>query len=197
MIKILAGQFKGRLLQTPKGRAVRPTTARVRQRLFDVLASYWPNSTGVDAFAGSGAIGFEALSRGALKVYATETHPLHVKLMQQNAETLKLTKNEYMLENKSFEAWWKAQSDDVMESLDWVFLDPPYGYGGLASLLAELLTHSALAAGTLVIVEHGNTSQEKAVLAAVIQASWASVFRVLDCGDSSVWILEKVCSRRS
>jgi 16S rRNA G966 N2-methylase RsmD len=84
-----------------------------------------------------------------------------------------------------------------MESLDWVFLDPPYGYGGLASLLAELLTHSALAAGTLVIVEHGNTSQEKAVLAAVIQASWASVFRVLDCGDSSVWILEKVCSRRS
>jgi 16S rRNA (guanine966-N2)-methyltransferase len=191
MIKILAGQFKGRLLQTPKGRAVRPTTARVRQRLFDVLASYWPDSIGVDAFAGSGAIGFEALSRGALKVYATETHPLHVKLMQQNAETLKLTKNEYTLENKSFEAWWKAQSDDVVGTLDWVFLDPPYGYGGLASLLANLLTHSALAVGTLVIVEHGNTDAEKAVLDAVIQASWVSVFRVLDCGDSSVWILEK------
>lgn len=191
MIKILAGQFKGRLLQTPKGRAVRPTTARVRQRLFDVLASYWPDSTGVDAFAGSGAIGFEALSRGARKVYATETHPAQGRMIQQNAATLKLTKDEYSLENKSFEAWWKAQSNDVVASFDWVFLDPPYGYEKLDGLLADILTHSALAAGTLVIVEHGNTSQEKAVLDAVIQQSWASVFRVLDCGDSSVWILEK------
>ncbi len=192
MIKILAGQFKGRILQTPKGQAIRPTTARLRQRLFDVLASYWVDSIGVDAFAGSGAIGFEALSRGASKVYATEKNALHGRLIQQNAETLKLTKTLYFLENKAFEQWWKTQSDEGVASLDWVFLDPPYGYEGLASLLAELLTHSALAAGTLVIVEHGNTDAEKAVLDAVIQASWASLYRVLDCGDSSVWILEKV-----
>jgi 16S rRNA (guanine966-N2)-methyltransferase len=191
MIKILAGQFKGRVLQAPKGQAVRPTTARLRQRLFDVLASYWVDSIGVDAFAGSGAIGFEALSRGGVKVYATEKHPLHARLIQQNAETLKLTKNKYMLENKSFEAWWKAQSDDLVASLDWVFVDPPYGYEKLALLLEAVLTHSSFQVGTLVIVEHGNTDAEKAVLEKVIVDHSATLYRVLDCGDSSVWILEK------
>lgn len=192
MIKILAGQFKGRILQTPKGQAVRPTTARVRQRLFDVLASYWVDSIGVDAFSGSGAIGFEALSRGAVKVYATEKHPLHARLIQQNAETLKLTKDEYNLENKLFEAWWKIQSDELVASLDWVFVDPPYGYEKLGILLESVFTHPAFRTGALVIVEHGNTKAEKAVLDAVIQASWAGLYRVLDCGDSSVWILETI-----
>jgi 16S rRNA (guanine966-N2)-methyltransferase len=192
MIKILAGQFKGRILQTPKGQAVRPTTARVRQRVFDVLASYWVDSIGVDAFSGSGAIGFEALSRGANKVYATEKHPLHARLIQQNAKTLKLTKDEYTLENKSFESWWKQQSDELVASFDWVFVDPPYGYETLEVLLEAVFRHSAFQVGALVIVEHGNTDAEKTVLDAVIQASWAGLYRVLDCGDSSVWILETI-----
>jgi 16S rRNA (guanine966-N2)-methyltransferase len=196
MIKILAGQFKGRVLKTPKGQAVRPTTARVRQRLFDVLASYWVDSIGVDAFSGSGSIGFEALSRGAVKVYATEKNALHARLIQQNAETLKLTKNEYTLENKPFEAWWKAQSDELVASLDWVFVDPPYGYEKLDILLESVLTHPAFQAGALVIVEHGNTDAEKAVLEKVIADDWASLYRVLDCGDSSVWILEKLSLSR-
>ena len=192
MIKILAGQFKGRILQTPKGQAVRPTTARVRQRLFDVLASYWVDSIGVDAFSGSGAIGFEALSRGAVKVYATEKHPLHARLIQQNAETLKLTKDEYNLENKLFEAWWKIQSDELVASLDWVFVDPPYGYEKLGILLESVFTHPAFRTGALVIVEHGNTKAEKAVLEKVIVDHLATLYRVLDCGDSSVWILETI-----
>jgi 16S rRNA (guanine966-N2)-methyltransferase len=191
MIKILAGQFKGRILQTPKGQAVRPTTARVRQRLFDVLASYWVDSIGVDAFSGSGAIGFEALSRGAVKVYATEKHPLHARLIQQNAETLKLTKDEYNFENKLFEAWWKIQSDELVASLDWVFVDPPYGYEKLGILLESVFTHPAFRTGALVIVEHGNTKAEKAVLEKAIVDHLATLYRVLDCGDSSVWILEK------
>jgi 16S rRNA (guanine966-N2)-methyltransferase len=191
MIKILAGQFKGRILQTPKGQAVRPTTARVRQRVFDVLASYWLDSIGVDAFAGSGAIGFEALSRGAVKVYATEKHPVHGRIIQQNADTLKLTQDVYVVENKPFEAWWKTQSDELVASLDWVFLDPPYGYEKLEGLLVDILTQSAFQVGALVIVEHGNTDAEKVVLEKVITQHWASLYRVLDCGDSSVWILEK------
>ena len=73
-----------------------------------------------------------------------------------------------------------------------MFLDPPYGYEKLADLVRGILTHRVFQVGALLIVEHGNTESEKAMLEALLEQSLVTLYRVLDCGDSSVWILEKV-----
>jgi 16S rRNA (guanine966-N2)-methyltransferase len=191
MIRILSGLYKGQVLNTPKGNAVRPTTARVRQRVFDTLSAYWRDSIGVDAFAGSGAIGFEALSRGAGKVYATERHAPHLRVIQANQRHLKLAASHYRVSPQSFESWWQAQSDELINTLDWIYLDPPYQYPTLESLLTSILTHPAFAVGAVLIVEHGNHPSEKALLASFLLQKKADVYKQIDCGDTGVCILEK------
>jgi hypothetical protein len=83
MARIIAGEGKGRRLKAPKGLATRPTGARVRQTLFDILAPRLPGCRFLDAFAGSGAVGLEALSRGAAVVVLVETDAAAVAAVRQ------------------------------------------------------------------------------------------------------------------
>ena len=195
-MRILGGEWKGRSLEVPKGKAVRPTTARVRQRLFDTLASYWQDSIGIDAFAGSGILGFEALSRGALQVFAVEVNAVHYRCIEANCHTLSslispsLTSPRYQLTKSRFETWWKRQTDDCIASVDWIYLDPPYGYEGLHDVIRLIVEHSAVREGILIIVEHGNSPSEKATLHAWLDSKQVSLFKQIDCGDTGVWILE-------
>src|SRR3979490_1279940 len=74
VLRIIAGEFKGRRLKAPNGRTVRPTSDRVREAWFSILQQSIPEARVLDLFAGSGALGFEALSRGAVSVDFVETH---------------------------------------------------------------------------------------------------------------------------
>jgi 16S rRNA (guanine966-N2)-methyltransferase len=193
-MRILGGKWKGRILQVPKGKGVRPTTARVRQRIFDCLASYWQDSIGVDAFAGSGMIGLEALSRGAKKVSAIECNASHFRCIEANAKTLLLQSDGYQVSKAQFEHWWQAQSNEYIASLDWIYLDPPYNYTGLNDLIRLIVEHPAVRDGTIVIIEHGNSPTEKEILHTWIASQKMSLYKQLDCGDTGVWILETMSS---
>ena len=191
-MRILGGEWKGRILQVPKGKAVRPTTARVRQRLFDTLASYWYDSIGIDAFAGSGILGLEALSRGAKQIFAVEMNSTHCRCIEANYHTLSLTSPRYHLAKSGFETWWEKQADDCIASVDWIYLDPPYGYEGLHNLIRLIVEHPAVREGVVLIVEHGNSPSEIETLEYWIQHQKVRLYKKLDCGDTGVWILEIV-----
>jgi 16S rRNA (guanine966-N2)-methyltransferase len=184
MLKLLAGKYKGRSVKTPNCCSVRPTTARVRQRLFDILAGLWKDSIGLDAFAGSGAIGFEALSRGAKHVYALEKSKSTYTLIQQSANHLGLNTESYTCKNQAFEQWWEQTSVEVKHSLDWVYLDPPYQYPELLKLLQKVFTHGVLLEQTIVILEHGGSFYEQDILKALELEYKLAPTRTVPCGDS-------------
>src|SRR6516164_7903064 len=87
-MRVIAGKFRSRLLKGLKGLALRPTSDRLRETLFNVLADLVPGSQFVDLFAGTGAVGIEALSRGARQVLFVEKHPPAVALIKKNLESL-------------------------------------------------------------------------------------------------------------
>ncbi|MFQ5785270.1 MAG: 16S rRNA (guanine(966)-N(2))-methyltransferase RsmD, partial [Alphaproteobacteria bacterium] len=155
-MRIVAGRHRGRRLAAPPGRAVRPTGARVREALFDMLAhNPWgpggaPLPRGqrvVDAFAGSGALGFEALSRGAARVVFLEI----------DAEAARgLSRTAHMLDEEDAVAVLQRDATrpgpaEAPAAL--VFLDPPYRSGLAAPALAELARMGWLAPGALAVVE--------------------------------------------
>src|SRR6266508_2610205 len=88
MLRIIAGEFKGRRLKTPAGRTVRPTLDRVKEAWFSILQQSIPDARVLDLFAGSGALGFEALSRGAVSVDFVENSKASLAAIRDNATTL-------------------------------------------------------------------------------------------------------------
>jgi 16S rRNA (guanine(966)-N(2))-methyltransferase RsmD len=187
-LSIISGIYRGRKLQAPKGLGVRPTTARVRQRVFDTLQALWVGSIGLDGFSGSGAIGFEALSRGAKYVTACEPIPTHAACIQGNAKTLGVTAEHYTLFKNTCEAWLTAQAQgDGLQQLDWVYLDAPYGYEGLPHLVEAFAV--GLPTDAFLIVEHGASPQEVQHLE-VIQAKHPrlTLYRHIPAGDSAVHV---------
>ena len=87
-MRIAGGEWGGRLLKTPPGDKIRPTQDRVREALFSMLAAQIPGSVWIDLCAGSGAVGLEALSRGAARVTWVEKNPLNARLIAENASAL-------------------------------------------------------------------------------------------------------------
>jgi 16S rRNA (guanine966-N2)-methyltransferase len=87
-MRIIAGEFRGRRLKTVRGLAVRPTSDKLRETIFNILRSEVPGSTFIDCYAGSGAVGLEAASRGASRVFLIEKDPAAARVMEQNIAAL-------------------------------------------------------------------------------------------------------------
>lgn len=132
MLRIIAGEFKGRRLRTPTGRAVRPTSDRVRESWFSILQQSIPDARVVDLFAGSGALGFEALSRGAVAVDFVETHRDSLTALKANIEALKVEERVtiHRIDALRFAERLPPNAYDV------AFADPPYATDAAARLLA-------------------------------------------------------------
>jgi 16S rRNA (guanine966-N2)-methyltransferase len=122
MLRIVAGEFKGRRLQTPKGRTVRPTSDRVREAWFSILQQSIPEARVLDLFAGSGALGFEALSRGAVAVDFVDTHRASLAALKANSEALKVEDRVtiHRMDAVRFAERLQPAQYDV------AFADPPY-----------------------------------------------------------------------
>jgi len=132
LLRIIAGEFKGRRLRTPTGRAVRPTSDRVRESWFSILQQSIPDARVVDLFAGSGALGFEALSRGAVAVDFVETHRDSLTALKANIEALKVEERVtiHRIDALRFAERLPPNAYDV------AFADPPYATDAAARLLA-------------------------------------------------------------
>jgi 16S rRNA (guanine966-N2)-methyltransferase len=156
-MRVIAGKFRSRQLKSLKGMALRPTSDRLRETLFNVIADRVAGSYFVDLFAGTGAVGIEALSRGARKVVFIEKHGPAAALIKKNLETLQVTEGAQVLAVDAVHALevLAKTNSAVNSNPDIVFLDPPYGNAGdydrvLTCLGCEALLHE----GSLVIAEH-------------------------------------------
>jgi 16S rRNA (guanine(966)-N(2))-methyltransferase RsmD len=153
-MRIIAGSFRSRTLQAPAGLATRPTSDRLRETLFNVLASRIEGARFLDLYAGSGAVGIEALSRGVAEVVFVERAATAIKVLRANLDRLKLTEGFRVVAGNASGFFRKAEA---YRRFDLVFLDPPYDAAGEYAATLGLLGGNAaglLAAGALVIAEH-------------------------------------------
>jgi 16S rRNA (guanine966-N2)-methyltransferase len=131
VLRIIAGEFKGRRLQVPKGSTVRPTADRVREAWFSIVQQSIPDARVLDLFAGSGALGLEALSRGAARVDFVETHRVSLATLKANIEALKVEDRVtiHRMDALRFAERLRPQAYDV------AFADPPYATDDAARLV--------------------------------------------------------------
>jgi 16S rRNA (guanine(966)-N(2))-methyltransferase RsmD len=149
-MRIIGGRFRGRPLRAPKGRETRPTTDRVREALFNLLAARRPldGARVLDLFAGTGALGLEALSRGAAAARFVEHHAPTLRLARQNAAGLGVEAACLFLRADAVGFLRRPPA----ERFDLAFADPPYDLDALPALPDLALAH--LAPGGLFALEH-------------------------------------------
>lgn len=146
-IRIIAGQWRGRKLPVPDSAGLRPTTDRVRETLFNWLSADIQQARCLDCFAGSGALGLEALSRYAASVTLLELEKAVAQQLQKNLTTLNAHNGRVVQANTLS---WLAQ---VGEPHDVVFIDPPFRKGLLEQTLQLLEQQGWLAENALIYVE--------------------------------------------
>ena len=152
-MRITGGEFRGRVLKVPKTDAIRPTQDRVREALFNILAPEIVGADFLDLFAGSGAVGLEALSRGAKSVTFVEQNRRHLAILKENAQALLHPSTPTLYTYSDVYRWISSYSGD---GYSMVFADPPYALGeerGYASVLATLAERGVVRRGGLFIAE--------------------------------------------
>jgi 16S rRNA (guanine(966)-N(2))-methyltransferase RsmD len=158
-VRIIAGTFRSRALEAPAGLATRPTSDRLRETLFNVLAPRIRSNPGgvafLDLYAGSGAVGIEAVSRGAAQVTFVERAPAALKVLRANLDRLGLTVG-FRIHAGSVGSFLRRPRSGA-PGFDVVFLDPPYNaaeeYAAALGLLGGA-SAGLLASGAVVIAEH-------------------------------------------
>jgi len=151
MNRIIAGRFRGRKLEVPAGRTVRPTTDRMRERVFSMLThGRYPDMHGArvaDLFAGTGALGLEALSRGAEHVTFVEKSAPSIACLKKNISALKA-------ENACNILQVSARSlPSTGEAYDFIFMDPPYHQGLVEPALESLIGQDWLSEDGVIVCE--------------------------------------------
>lgn len=153
MSRIIAGGGKGRRLKAPQGEATRPTGARVRQTLFDVLAPRIAGARFLDAFAGSGAVGLEALSRGASRVTLIDDAPSAVRAIRENVAALQPAAGHAEVFRQDARVALPALAARG-QRFDVIFLDPPYESDLYEPVIRLLDGAALLAEGGVLVAEH-------------------------------------------
>ncbi|MCE1234876.1 MAG: 16S rRNA (guanine(966)-N(2))-methyltransferase RsmD [Hyphomicrobiales bacterium] len=183
-MRIVGGRFRGTLLATPKSQAIRPTTDRLRESLFNILAhghrEALEETRILDLFSGTGALGLEAMSRGGRFCLFVEEAAEARGLIRANVERLGLTGQTKI---------WRRDAADLgrcapMEPFDLAFLDPPYGKGLADRALAAIVAGGWLKPGALAVVE------ETAEVEVAVPEAFEEIDR-RDQGDSRVLILRR------
>jgi 16S rRNA (guanine966-N2)-methyltransferase len=163
-MRVIAGTYRSRQLAAPRGLDTRPTSDRLRETLFNILSPRLEGCRFVDLYAGTGAVGIEALSRGAAHVWFAENADPALASLRANLSTLKISSG-YTIESRGVGAVLQKLAN-LTQQIDLVFLDPPYEaeaeYAGTLSFLGSARGREMLAPDALVIVEH----TKKAKLAA-------------------------------
>lgn len=154
-MRIIAGTYRSRRIAAPPEEITRPTSDRLRETLFNVLAPRLPGTRFLDLYAGSGAVGIEALSRGARAVVAVESHKKAVWVIEQNLASLGIEEGLELISAEVTHALRQLADEREEGRFDLVFVDPPYReHGAYAQTLRLLGDLELVAPGGTVIVEH-------------------------------------------
>ncbi len=154
-MRIIAGSRKGHKIDAPPGRRTRPTSDRVRENVFNLLQPWVEGATVLDLFAGTGAMGMEALSRGAERAVFVEADPQACRVIDRNLEKLRLTgARVYQSDVARFLATERG-------SYDLIFCDPPYDeYAALEPTLARYLPRLGVEGGLVVLETAAKTEPQ-------------------------------------
>ena len=187
MIRLTSGIFRGRTLKTAPGLETRPTQAKLRQALFNSLQMEIPDAKVLDLFSGSGALGFEALSRDAASVVFVESSPVALKVLKENAVTLQLSP-------PRVEILGQKLPDGVSRLLKWapfdlVLADPPYAEGWELRLLNEFPWEQLLTVGGKFCLEWG--TQKSQVDQLPDETPFLKKIREKEYGDSKLTHFER------
>lgn len=177
-MNIIAGRFKGRRLESVDSLSTRPTLARVKESLFCMLDGAIEGKTCLDLFAGSGALGIEAISRGAKKVVFVDSSRDALRVLNKNL--------------RGMEEWAQVIENDFVSALaglrgvkfDVVFLDPPYASNFAQVALEKLASLRLLNVGAIIVVE---SDRENCLPNA---SQWCIIKKQKQYGDKSITILE-------
>lgn len=161
-MRIVGGKFRGRAIKAPEGRGTRPTSDRARESIFNVLAhaAWAPPLEGarvIDAFAGSGALGLEAISRGGAFCLFVETESAARGCIRDNIEAFQLFGITRIHRRSATDLGPKPAG--LGQPFDLVFLDPPYGFNLVPQALDQLVTGQWITPGALAVAETGSDEE--------------------------------------
>ena len=153
-MRIIAGKYKGRKLVSGKDHSIRPTTDKVKEFIFNILAEIPEGKTVADIFSGSGSLGLEALSRGAASVVFVEKARSSIIVLKRNIEALNIPEDRYRI----------VQADAIQfvnrpyNTFDLAFMDPPFVYPPLQVLINQTFSGSFFHKDSLLVLEHETTN---------------------------------------
>lgn len=179
-MRIIAGSHRGRRLSGPEGSTLRPTSDKVREALFSILGTQVSGSRFLDLYAGTGAVGIEALSRGAAAVTFVESDPKAVQLLRKNLQTCQLLDRAQVCAGRTAafltrEDWWSGPYDIL-------FADPPYAALDELEILFHAWRPGLLSKDATVIIEQDS----RTVLPASIDH--ATLVRRYQYGDTTLYL---------
>ena len=152
-MRIIAGKYRSRTLRTLKGQALRPTSDRLRETLFNILGPAMRGAAFLDLYAGTGAVGMEALSRGARNAVFVEQHAAAAALIRRNLDSLEIGSEAEILAVNVLRGLQRLEARHAHS--EFIFLDPPYAaLEEYENALTYLASSSLLAPGGRVIAEH-------------------------------------------
>lgn len=159
-MRVIAGTYRSRLLSAPPGTGTRPTSDRLRETLFNVLGPRIAGSQFVDLYAGTGAVGIEAISRGAAHVFFAENAPPALRALRGNLASLRIQQG-FAIEDRGC-AKLLERLLKLSEPIDLVYFDPPYEaereYKATLDFFASTAGQKVLAPGALLVAEHATRS---------------------------------------
>ncbi|MCR4588702.1 MAG: 16S rRNA (guanine(966)-N(2))-methyltransferase RsmD [Lachnospiraceae bacterium] len=148
-MRVIAGEARSLPLKAPNGEGTRPTTDRIKETLFNIMAPYIPGSVFVDLFAGSGAVGIEAISRGARHAYFVENGREPVACITDNLKFTKFEDRATFIKQDVYLALYNIHEKEA----DIIFLDPPYNMGHDEKVLSILKDMPYVTDNTLIVME--------------------------------------------
>ncbi len=156
-MRIIAGELKSRKLAFPKTRMTRPMTDRAKETVFNILAGLVPGKHILDLYSGSGSLGLEALSRGALDVTFVDHADAAIKVIQKNLQELALMPKARVIQGDVLRTIKKLEKEESLFSL--IFVDPPYDQGLVKKTLIELDRSAILAPFAQIVVGHSQQEE--------------------------------------
>lgn len=150
-MRIISGQYRGRKLDTPLNNDIRPTSEMVKEALFSILMNNIYGSVFVDMFSGTGAVGLEAASRGAKRVYLIDRSRDSHGIIKRNINTVRCKENTKLIPYD-----YKAAMGNISEKADIIFADPPYMEGYNEEILEFVAKGNFLNEDGILVIEHSS-----------------------------------------
>ena len=149
-MRIIAGEFRGRRLKSPDNYDIRPTSDKVKEAVFSMIApQITGSSVAMDVFAGSGSMGLEAISRGVARVYFSDNNKDSLRLVKENVRLCGAEDRSILLSGD-----FRENVRRIREKVDFFFIDPPYADGFVLPAADAIIDAGILAADGLLICEH-------------------------------------------